>query len=176
MDFSVVCITIDHRDNAHLRCSGTIETMEGMVKGQFPEQVKRGLFEARRDNTTAGLIALEKYAENTENPEILCWYGYSVAKERKAFSRGIDLCLKALYHDSRCSDAYLCMGKIYLLAGRKNSALKAFNRGLTIEQNPALLKELRRFGTRKRPVFPFFNRDNPLNVYTGRLLSRLRIR
>lgn len=147
-----------------------------MANDRLSEQVRRALFEARRGNTLAGLITLERYAKNTENPEILTWYGYCLAKERQSTQKGLNCCLEALRIDPRCSSAYLCMGKIYLLAGKKKSAFRAFAKGLSIDQNPILLKELKKLGTRKPPVFRFFNRDNPLNVYSGRLLSKLHLR
>ncbi len=140
------------------------------------EQIKIGLFEAKRDNTLAALLILERYYDTTRNPEIIAWYGYCLAKERKSVRDGLNCCLKALQLDPRLSSAYLCMGKIYLMAGKKKSAMKAFNRGLTYGQNPALFKELKKLGTRKRPVFPFMDRDNPLNIYSGRLLSKLHLR
>ncbi len=147
-----------------------------MTNDQVPEQVKRGLFEAKRDNTPLGLSSLERYIDDTKNPEILAWYGYCLSKERKSFSEGIDCCLKALRLEPKCSSAYLCMGKIYLQAGRTISALKAFNKGLEVEPSPSLRKELDKYSTRKPPVFPFFHRNNPLNIYSGRLLSRLSLR
>jgi tetratricopeptide (TPR) repeat protein len=147
-----------------------------MTLEELTEQIKRGLFEAKRDNTLAALLVLERYADTTKNPEILAWYGYCLARERKSVREGLNWCLKALKFDPRSSSAYLCMGKIYLQAGKKKSALKAFNRGLTYGQNPALYKELQKLGTRKPPVFPFIDRDNPLNVYSGRLLSKLNLR
>ncbi len=147
-----------------------------MTNDQVPERARRGLFEAKRDNTLIGLKDLEVFVGDSKNPEILAWYGYCLATEKKSFSEGIDYCLKALRLAPRNSNSYLCMGKIYLQAGRKNSALKAFNKGLELEPNPLLVKELSRHSTRKRPVFPFFHRDNPLNIYSGRLLSKLSLR
>jgi tetratricopeptide (TPR) repeat protein len=151
--------------------------MEGiMMRHQLSEQIRKALFEAKRDNTLAGLITLEEHAVNSNHPEVLAWYGYCLAKERKAHKKGLDCCVQALKIDSRCSNAYLCMGKIYLQAGRLRSAMQAFSRGLSIAQDPVLQRELNKISTRKPPVFPFFQRQNALNIYSGRLLSKLKLR
>ena len=68
------------------------------------------------------------------------------------------------------------MGKIYLQADRRKSALQAFNKGLTFGKNPSLTRELKKHDDRKPPVFPFVPRGNRLNIYSGRLLCRLRLR
>jgi hypothetical protein len=46
-------------------------------------------------------------------------------------------------------------------------------RGLSIQSDhQGIIRALKDMGVRKRPVLPFLNRNNPLNVYLGRVRSR----
>lgn len=139
-------------------------------------QVREGLAEARKGNTLYARIHLEDALKQTRNPEVLAWYGYCLARDKKAFGQAMSLCKEALEAAPDNSDLYLALGRIYLLAGRKRTAISIFNKGLKMGRNDAIVNQLHRIGLRKAPVLPFLQRDNLLNIYLGLVLSRCKLR
>jgi len=64
------------------------------------------------------------------------------------------------------------LGKAYLEANEKIEAFKAFNIGLKSDPtNADLTAEMKKIGRRRKPLFTFLERSNPLNIYTGLFLS-----
>lgn len=147
-----------------------------MATADLQEQVREGVTEARKGNTLLASMYLEKALKETRHPEVLAWYGYCLARDKKSFVKAIDLCKEALSAAPNNPDIYLAVGKIYLLVGRKRSAISAFNKGLKMGRNDAIIKQLHLIGLRKSPVFPFLERDSSLNVYVGIFLSKLKLR
>ena len=63
------------------------------------------------------------------------------------------------------------------MRGERKKALAALIQGLKIDKkNEEILQELNRMRTRRAPPIPFLHRDNPLNFYLGKLLSKLGLR
>lgn len=147
-----------------------------MPRADLPELVREGVAEARKGNTLLARIQLEEAVKETRHPEVLAWYGYCLARDKKAFSPAMDLCKEALETAPGNPDIYLAIGKIYLLAGRKRSAISAFNKGLKMGRNDAIIRQLHVVGLRKSPVFPFLERDSSINVYMGMFLAKLKLR
>jgi tetratricopeptide (TPR) repeat protein len=113
---------------------------------------------------------------SSDNPEMLSIMGYSLAKESGRIKEGISLCEKALKFNPRESEHYLNLGRIYLLAGKKEHAIKVFKTGLRVGKDRRILHELKNLGVRKPPVFGGFHRDHVLNIAAGKLLKLLRLR
>jgi hypothetical protein len=62
---------------------------------------------------------------------------------------------------------------VLIYAGRRKDAHQAFMRGLSIQaDHQGIIRALKDMGVRRRPVIPFLSRDNPLNVYLGRVRAR----
>ncbi|HEX9777980.1 MAG TPA: tetratricopeptide repeat protein [Geopsychrobacteraceae bacterium] len=147
-----------------------------MLAADLQEQIREGVTEARKGNTLLARIHLQAALKKTRKPEVLAWYGYCLAKDKKSFGQAVTLCKEALQSAQNNSDIYLAIGKIYLLAGRKRTAISAFNKGLKMGRNEAIVQQLQHIGLRKTPVLSFLERDNSVNVYLGMLLSRLKLR
>jgi len=147
-----------------------------MVITDLQEQAREGVREARKGNTLLASMYLEKAIEETRHPEVLAWYGYCLANDKKQYGPAMDLCKEALGTAPDNPDIYLAVGKIYLLAGRKRSAICAFNKGLKMGRSDAIVKQLDLIGLRKSPVFSFMDRDSFINVYVGLFLSKLKLR
>jgi tetratricopeptide (TPR) repeat protein len=117
------------------------------------------------------------------DPFLLSYYGCLVAIVKNNPQRGIKICRDALArlgddipfgHELLYPVFYLNLGRAYLKGGRKKDALMVFKKGLkTDPQNSDLLGELKKLGTRKRPLVPLLKRSNTVNKYIGKLLSRL---
>jgi len=147
-----------------------------MATADLQEQVREGVTEARKGNTLLASMQLEKAIKETRHPEVLAWYGYCLAKDKKSYGQAMELCKEALATSPENPDLYLAVGRIYLLAGKKRSAISAFNKGLKMGRNDAIIKQLHQIGLRRSPVFSFMDRDSSINVYTGIFLSKLGLR
>ncbi|HKJ03993.1 MAG TPA: tetratricopeptide repeat protein [Geopsychrobacteraceae bacterium] len=147
-----------------------------MAATALQKEIREGISEAKKGNTLLARMHLEEVLKKTREPDVLAWYGYCLACEKKSYGQAITLCKEALDGAPNRSDIYLAVGKIYLLAGRKRAAISAFNRGLKMGRNPAIVKQLQAIGLRKNPVFSSLKRDSSINVYVGIFLSKLGLR
>jgi len=132
--------------------------------------------ELGRNNVLAALNCMEIATRCWSNP---LWYsclGYCIANQRGHLTRAFDLCRTAIEHDPQNQLHYLYLGKVYLIAGEKGEALKAFKQCMYLGGNLELERILESFGVRKSPVISFLSRDNPLNKFLGILLYRFNLR
>lgn len=140
----------------------------------------------RKNKKHALKILHEALTELPDDPSILSYYGCLLAIVEKNHEEGIRMCKDALKRaepDQKRMNKflhaifYLNLGRAYLAAGRKNSAIEAFAEGLTIDSTHRdLLWEIRKLGRRKDPVFSFLSRSNPINKYLGLLISKFKDR
>ncbi|NTW88807.1 MAG: tetratricopeptide repeat protein [Desulfobulbaceae bacterium] len=112
----------------------------------------------------------------SESPEMMSLTGYSLAKEAGQFRKGIELCLKAIALNPHNSVHYLHLGRIYLLAQKKDLAIKTFRKGLKIRKDPKIMEELRLLGARRSPPFDSLPRSHVVNRVTGKILNTLKLR
>lgn len=106
---------------------------------------------------------------------MLSLMGYSLASDAGQYLEGIDLCLKAIALNPHNSDHYLFLGRIYLLAGKKIPAIKAFRNGLKIRKDARIIHELRLLGIRRFPFFSSLPRNHVVNRVTGKILRILKL-
>ncbi|MBC8018250.1 MAG: tetratricopeptide repeat protein [Verrucomicrobia bacterium] len=114
--------------------------------------------------------------QHTESPEMLSLMGYSLAREARQYHKGIELCLKAIALNPHNCDHYLHLGRIYLLAKKKDLAIKAFRKGLKIRKDARILDEIRLLGLRRSPPFASLSRNHLVNRLTGKILRALKLR
>lgn len=155
---------------------------ENKLKTEYFEAVKKLLM--RRNNRQALKILEDAMIELPDDPFIMSYYGYLKAIVEKKYDEGIKICKKVLEkidHEitpeekSLYAAFYLNLGKAYLAAGQRKSAMDAFNDGLKVDNdNHDILWETKKLGSRKKPVVPFLSRGNPINKYIGLLISKLR--
>lgn len=126
--------------------------------------------------TLAALVHLEKSLHLQDNPSLYSYLGYCIAKERGLVKKGIELCQDSLLQEPEEPVHFLNLGKIHLVSGNKEEALRVFRQGLEKGENEEIQRMLTRIGTRKAPVISFLPRNNPLNRYLGMLLSRIGLR
>ena len=131
-------------------------------------------------------IALLEHASEfyPDNPFLLSYYGYLEAIVNKNNKKAIQMCLEALRRLKGDTPEgleifypvlYLNLGKTYLAAGYKKAAINAFYKGLSRDQeNEGLLEEIKKIGTRRKPVVGFLPRSHPVNRYLGMLRHKLK--
>lgn len=152
---------------------GTMEPSSGAVADR---EFQRALKELEQDNVLAALACLEKALQIWDDPTWYSRLGFCMAKERGHVTKGVELCKTAIAHEPDNPDHYLYLGKLYMMAGRKEEGLDIFRQGMSHGGSIQLTVELEKHGPRKKPIFPFLHRDNLLNKYLGIILGRLGLR
>jgi tetratricopeptide (TPR) repeat protein len=81
--------------------------------------------------------------------------------------------LRALQKDRTHPLIYLNLGRIYYAAGFESKALDFYRQGLRYQKHPLLLRRMEILCLRRRRFLPFLDRSNPLNIITGKILSKI---
>ena len=101
-------------------------------------------------------------------------YGLCICRTRGSVREALTACRTATRLDPLDSEVLRTLGRVAAAAGRKQEAIRAWQRGL--ELDPAhneIQADLLKLGRRKAPVLEFLPRSHPLNVSLGRLRSRV---
>jgi tetratricopeptide (TPR) repeat protein len=100
----------------------------------------------------------------------LSYYGLCLAVELNELHEALRYCREAATLESFNPDIRCNLGRVLLRAGRRREAHRCFMRGLRLESDHApTLRALSIMGIRRRPILPFLARENPINVFLGRL-------
>lgn len=144
-----------------------------MKDGEAEELFDKGLKAFREGNLPSALSFFERASGIDPSPRNNSYLAYFMARERGQIKKAIELCREAIEKEPDNTALYLNMGRVYLLARQKEDAIRAFREGLSRERNQEIIDELNRFGARRKPVFSFLSRANPVNKCLGFILSRL---
>ncbi|MCC6346230.1 MAG: tetratricopeptide repeat protein [Nitrospirales bacterium] len=136
----------------------------------------KGLNALNQGRILSALSCFEKAINLEPTPLTASYFAFCIAKERGQRRKAVSLCEEAIRQDSGNSAHYLNLGRILLLNGNKEGAVKVFRAGLGYENNATIVAELDRLVTRKPLVLPFLKRGNPINKYVGFVLAKLGIR
>lgn len=110
-----------------------------------------------------------------EDPVATSYYALCVGAYRKDTEVAINVCKGTLRRGFYSPDPFLNLGKIYLLADRKDLAIKAFSKGLRIDRShKGLKRQLARLGSRRTAAISFLPRSHAINIMIGQLTHRLR--
>jgi len=118
----------------------------------------------------------KKKGHMAENVKLICLMGYAAAKDHGQIKEGIELCSRAIRQNPELLDNYLYLGRLYLMSGEKDLAIKAFRSGLKVKKDNRIIAELINLGIRRPPPFDSLPRDHKLNIAAGRLLKFLGMR
>ncbi len=134
------------------------------------EIIENGITLAKEGRYKAALDVFDEDICFTQNAAAMAYYALCLAEEERNFERALSLCLMAVEKEFYNPDVYLNFGRILVLNRQKSTALKAFKKGLGYDSgNNEIIAEIKRLGLRKKPVFQFLPRGNPLNKYFGML-------
>ncbi len=153
-----------------------------MTPSDYLDEVRELL--QRKSNRRALELLGAALVEYPDEPFLLSYYGCLEAVANKNVATGIELCERALAlldkrfpadKERHFPTFYLNLGRAYVAAGRKKQAVETFEKGLSYDASQKdLLWEMQKLGVRRKPVFPFLQRTNPLNKYVGWLLHKLK--
>lgn len=103
------------------------------------------------------------------------WLGLAMARSKWDMAKAEEFCKMAVKKDFYVPQYYVNLAEVYKLKGNKVKAIKTLEAGLELDcENKAILKELYKFGARRRPVIPILSRENPINKELGIILSKKR--
>ena len=140
------------------------------------ELFSQGLEALARGDTLSALSVFERAVQREDRPALSSFLALCIAKERGQFQLAVTLCEKAKAREPHNTVHHLNLGKIYLIAGKKEDAIRTFREGLGYEQNTQIIDELEKLGTRKPPLISSLKRSSPVNKYLGIILKRLGLR
>ena len=101
---------------------------------------------------------------------VYSFLGYGVAKYNNKLTEGIRLCEHAVKIQFYEADNHWNLARVNVLAKHRRNAVQAINAGLKLDSDHEGLLELKHaVGLRRDPVLGFLERDNPLNVFLGRI-------
>ncbi|ORJ62151.1 tetratricopeptide repeat protein [Geothermobacter hydrogeniphilus] len=147
-----------------------------MSRERFNVLVERGKQAIAEGDTLLALVLFEDAARLSATPLVKSHLAYCLAREKKQYQKAIAMCLAAQQSDPGKSLHYLNLGKVYLEAGQKGRAIRAFRQGLKMERNQEIIDQLKRLGQRKPPPVAALPREHFLNRKLGVLLSRVGMR
>lgn len=144
------------------------------------EMLRQGIRACREGRWREGLNLLTPLAQQEERhgrlPAIFYSYlGHAIARCEGRRSVGMELCRHAISVDPFRPENHLNLAHLCLIVGNRRGALRSLNQGLAVDPNhTGLLKLQRTLGVRRRPIIPFLDRSNPLNVILGQVSAGLR--
>ena len=147
-----------------------------MISIEAEKEFTKGVKALQDGNAVVALTCFEKAAGISPRPVYFSYLGYCIAKERGQVQKGMLLCSEAMESEPENAVHYLNLGKIYLLAGNKQEAIRVFRKGLGFGKDRELTAQLDAIGTRSPVIFGSLSRSNPLNRYLGLLLRKLGFR
>ena len=140
-----------------------------MVSEEYSELVSRGIEECDSGNTLGALIYLEKASRKGKTPLLNSYLAYCLAMEHENYREAIELGIGAVNEQSRNLVLYLNLAKVYILAGQRNNALKVLRQATKRGRDGRILRLIKNLGIRKKPVLPFLQRENLINIFLGKL-------
>ncbi len=97
-----------------------------------------------------------------------------MARTRGRETEGLALCEQAVKVEFYQPENWANLAEVLILCGRRSEAINAVEQGMDIDSRFGRLQAIHgRLGVRRRPVFRFLARSNPLNHALGRVRSQI---
>lgn len=107
----------------------------------------------------------------------LSYYGFCLAKAKRPIQDAIRACRAAARGEPRDPDLFLNLGRVYMVAGKRDLARQAFDRGLRISpDNLVLQRERTRAEVRPLARPTAVIRTRSIRRWSGRVWAALRLR
>ena len=142
------------------------------------EVFSKGLEYLRINRVSEAANAFRKaFKLDPENPEYLSYDGLILALTGENIHDAINFCRAAILRAAYEPQLYINLCRVYSSGGQRKKALETLMEGMSFDKNNTSLRmEMRRMGTRRKPLIPFLSRDHVLNKSLGRFTYRLRTR
>jgi len=118
-----------------------------------------------------GALEIEKrMGADVPQARYLSYYGLAVALTGGRLHEAVKCCRLASKQEGYRPDVFFNLGRVLLMANRRREAFKALRCGQRMQPgHPGIIAELKRMGRRRKPIVPFLDRMNQVNVTLGRL-------
>ncbi|MBI5598863.1 MAG: tetratricopeptide repeat protein [Deltaproteobacteria bacterium] len=139
--------------------------------------IKKAMHLARIGRFRHALALFEKDARSMtgESPSAASYHALSLAVVRKQYHEALSLSLNAAKKEFYNPDIYNNIGKICLLMGRKDRAVRAFRKGLMLDKtHHGIIRQMKRLGIRRKPPLYFLHRGHIMNRLVGGIIYALR--
>jgi tetratricopeptide (TPR) repeat protein len=116
-------------------------------------------------------------ARNRRKPDLryLSYYGLSLAKAGISTVEAISICRQAVSRHKSHPVLWLNLGRVYVLAGKRDRALEALDAAMKLAPgNRVLAQELAQLERRSSPVLRMLPRSHPVNIALGKLRRSMR--
>jgi tetratricopeptide (TPR) repeat protein len=143
-----------------------------MVSEEFSELMSRGIEECDSGNTLGALMHFKEASRKGATPLLNSYLAYCLAKEHKSYREAIELGIGAVNEQSGNLVIYRNLAKVYILAGQRNNALKVLRKATKRGRDEQIMRLIKKLGIRKNPVLPFLQRENPINIFLGKLRQK----
>jgi len=147
-----------------------------MATAAAVDPLEKGLSALEHGHTYLAMSCLEEAMVSGKTPLLCSHLAYCRAVNNRGLDEAIALAREALDAEPGDTSFRLNLGRILLLAGQKEEAIRVLRQGLYYGSGPELRAQLDQLGTRKSPLFPALPRGHFVNKYSGLLLSRLGLR
>lgn len=122
------------------------------------------------------LVELNQILEINDNPVAQSYKAYCEANIHGSLREAVKTCQKMLKINYLNPVHYLIMGRLFLMSNNREKAIHVFRKGLKIEPDPRIIRELKKLGLRKKPVISSLERSHPINKMSGKILTKLNLR
>jgi tetratricopeptide (TPR) repeat protein len=118
-----------------------------------------------------GALEIERrFGAERPQARYLSFYGLCLSQTNGDPHEALRACREAASIEGYRPEICRNLGLVLLGIGRRGEAWQAFQRGLKMQPgHPGILRDLKRMGTRRKPVLPFLTRQHPLNVWLGKM-------
>lgn len=145
-----------------------METQEEVKK-----LLNKGLAQLKRGHNVDAVFSFEELLFKSDRSAIsLSCLGLAMARGKLDLKAAQLYCREAIQKSPKKGDFYLSLAEVYQIKRDKSSAIKTLQKGLKVDKgHKGLIKAIKKFGVRKKPIIPFLSRSNVLNKSLGRLLK-----
>lgn len=142
-----------------------------MTSDPLDDLLQKGIEAAEKGYIHSAQALLGQVAEHRKTPELDSYLAYCLAKEEGSMHSAAKICHESIKREPNSSLHYLILGRILLMSGEKNKAIKTFRQGLKTSPNPAIINELKKLGLRRPTVLKNLKRNHPINRVLGKALG-----
>jgi hypothetical protein len=109
-------------------------------------------------------------------PLIISAQALCLAEVQKDFKTAANLCHEAIKKEPKNPEHYFRQGMILIRSGRKKDSIWVLRMGLRHGKHRGIIDLLGAMGIRRPPPIRFLPRTSFINIYLGKLLTRLNLR
>ena len=154
-----------------------------METDPFEEQYQKALFLTGKESYREALPIFRELlevakAEGRNKADLVQYQSYYALCMTMVFGpsrEAIRLCERAVSKEFYNPDMYYNLGIVYWRCRKKGPAFRILHRGLGLKNNHRRIQTaLDRFDQRKKVLFPFLSRQNPINRWFGRIRHQMK--